>query len=684
MHQVARMAHGFHGGYFTQCLTIVAACLFAPLPLLHGAERSLPHGGPPAKIPVILDTDIGDDIDDAFALALILQSPRLDLRGVTTVFGDAHTRALLVCRFLHAVGRPDVPVASGSPERSRPDFRRQLQYGLRPRFRKRPVRETAVEFLYHQLKTEPKKLTLVAVGPLTNLAELVTKHPECKPWIKRIVLMGGAVRVGYNNKPPVEVEWNIKCDIKAAQTVFRSGVPLVVGPLDATTNLKLKASQRRQLFAAHTALTWQLQALYQLWDKPTPTLFDPVAVTLCFEEEFCTMKALRLKVDNQGFTRQVKGKANARVATSIRRDKFLEWCLQRLLWTGKKGKPTSQRTKPINVSAPIARGGMPNRVHVSEDYETDIERRWWLCGKLETRNVPPGNRRACRGVLTNDFDDWMGNAAAMYTAVIFNPVPGPPMGPRTRLSFRYWLKGTNHLRVQIYSLTRGYHRCLTLTHLPQGQWQHICVDLTAARKPNGGGVPLSENERIDDIQFYADPSAELIIDDIVLFDAALPGEKRPFPKKILFTGWFDTGQQGKEWPGDFAIVAKKKPLTWKAARSVHDRKRNSPWIRLYLRGPRPLGKTTRLFFRYQLTHSDHMRVVLVNRTVKETHVIEVRGLKQGTWSETTLDFTRDSRRGDGSKGKPREDDRADEIRFLLPRTADLQIDDVLLYEPGDS
>ena len=72
-------------------------------------------------------------------------------------------------------------------------------------------------------------------------------------------------------------------------------------------------------------------------------------------------------------------------------------------------------------------------------------------------------------MLTHDFDDLLGNAKAMYTAVIFNPVPGPPMGKNPRLSFRYWLKGTDTLRVQIYSLTNGYHRHLVLTGLPQGR-----------------------------------------------------------------------------------------------------------------------------------------------------------------------------------------------------------------------
>ncbi len=171
---------------------------------------------------------------------------------------------------------------------------------------------------------------MLAIGPLTNIARLLREHPDCKPWIKRIVLMGGSVRVGYKDKAPAEPEWNIKCDIKAAQTVFASGVPLVVAPLDATAMLKLEKPLRQRLFKAETLLTSQIQALYQLWAAPTPTLFDPVAVALCFDEHFCTMEDLRLEVDDKGMTRAVKGEANARVATAIRGEAFLKWYVDRV------------------------------------------------------------------------------------------------------------------------------------------------------------------------------------------------------------------------------------------------------------------------------------------------------------------------------------------------------------------
>ena len=168
---------------------------------------------------------------------------------------------------------------------------------------------------------------------------------------------------------------------------------------------------------------------------------------------------------------------------------------------------------------------------------------------------------------------------------------------------------------------------------------------------------------------------------MVLYDAAIPGEKRPFPKSIQYTGVFDTGKQGKEWPGDFDIVDKAGNF-WKAAKSVDNKDFGTPWIRLDLRGERLLGEKTQLFFRYRLTGADSMQVRLVNRTVKDRHNVDLKKLKTGAWHEATVDLSADSQRGDGSAGKPRRGDRVDEIQFLLPKGAELLVDDVLLYEPG--
>lgn len=283
------------------------------------------------KVPIILDTDIGTDIDDAFALALALASPEIELLGVTTVSADAYGRALIACRMLHYAGRGDVPVAPGRPQRQRPEQKGQYQYGLEADFPNRPLPELAHEFMYKKLRAEPGRITIVAIGDLTNVGRLITDHPEAKPWIKRIVIMGGAVRVGYNAKPPVVWEWNIHSDIKAAQVVFRSGAPLLVAPLDATTMVKLEQPMRERIFGAGTPLLEQVHALYKLWGKVQPTLFDPVAVTLSFHEAFCRIEDLRLEVDAEGFTRERDGQPNARVATSIRTDDFLNWYVGRIV-----------------------------------------------------------------------------------------------------------------------------------------------------------------------------------------------------------------------------------------------------------------------------------------------------------------------------------------------------------------
>ena len=94
-----------------------------------------------------------------------------------------------------------------------------------------------------------------------------------------------------------------------------------------------------------------------------------------------------------------------------------------------------------------------------------------------------------------------------------------------------------------------------------------------------------------------------------------------------------------------------------------------------------MGETTQLRFRYRLTGADSMSVVLMNRTAKDSHRVELKSLDKEKWAETTVDFAR-AKRGDGSEGGPRKGDRTDEIRFLLPSGAELLLDDVLLYEPG--
>ncbi|MEQ8785441.1 MAG: nucleoside hydrolase [Pirellulaceae bacterium] len=719
--------------------TLVPAAVLALLVLATGSFAAEPS----KRIPILLDTDIAADVDDAFALALLLTSPEFDLRGVTTVAGDARVKAMLACRFLDAVGRPGVPVAAGESTTSAKN-EGMYQYGLRAS-PKRPVKEGAVEFLHEQLQADPGEITLIAVGPLTNVAALLEKHPESAKSIKRIVLMGGAICVGYNGQAPAEPEWNIKSDVAAARRVFTSGVPLVVAPLDATVSVKLTAPRRKKLFAADSLLCKHLQGLYELWGKETPVLYDSVAAALALDGAFPLVKMapMRLEVADDGATRAVEGEPNARVAVGIEAEKFLDWHHQRVTglplegddlpeqWILEVARDGSARLlnypidldalaqlrnsaaddkvksiviradseartgdvqeiirrlhpvsgefslavldapKAKNVSPLRKAGGMPSSVHVSENYETEIERRWWLSGE----RVRDGEEFACRAMLCRNFDQKMGDRYKIHRAVIFNPVPGPPMGPRTRLSFRYKIDGADSLRVQIFSLSNGYHRFLTVTDLKQDAWREAVVDMTDARRPDGSGGPLSEDERIDDIQFYTDAEAELLIDDIVLFDEAAKPVEKPFPENIVFTGGFDTGRQGQEWPGRFEIVAHEAPRTWKAAQSVVDEETGESVLNVSLRGRRPLAEVVRLRFRYYLTGGDQISLVLQNGETESSLRGEVQEVVQGRWTETTVEFP---------TAKGRQQNRSvEEVRFVIPKGASLRIDDLLLYQPAD-
>ncbi len=283
---------------------------------------------PPEKIPILLDTDIGSDIDDAFALALILNSPEFDLLGVTTVSGDAEARARLTAKLLEDAGRQDVPVVAGAPSQFIPSFQCRLGDGF-----KSPslVPVAAEDFLNSALSRRPGEITIIAIGPLTNVAALLKKHPDAARKIKRIVLMGGSVDRGYADNSPPEAEYNIRCDPGGAQVVFNSGVPLVVAPLDVTAMLKLDADARHRIFTRLTPITNDLTLLYHLWNNETPVLFDPMAVALVIDPTLCDVKSLAITVDNEGFTRRTAGKpANAAVALHTDPARFFKFYLGRV------------------------------------------------------------------------------------------------------------------------------------------------------------------------------------------------------------------------------------------------------------------------------------------------------------------------------------------------------------------
>ena len=303
--------------------------------------------GPPARLPgdkaapelVIIDTDIGDDIDDAFAIGLALQSPELKILGITTAWGNTPLRARVVERFLRDAGHPEIPVAVGPdkyPAKGTLTFS-QAKYGEREPEKKL---SGAAEFLLEQIRQHPGEITLIAIGPETNLGAAIDQDAETFRKLKRVVLMGGSVYRGYDGfayptvTPKAQPEWNILCDVPASRKVFASGVPLFVMPLDST-QIKLQELERSRLFAYGSGLTDALTVLYHQWaygtKQETPTMFDAVAVGYAIRPELCPTKAMRLRIEDDGSTTVAEAAANAQVCLKSDSDAFLEFYMARIV-----------------------------------------------------------------------------------------------------------------------------------------------------------------------------------------------------------------------------------------------------------------------------------------------------------------------------------------------------------------
>ena len=294
-----------------------------------GLCRAQPSPVAPEKI--IIDTDIGDDVDDAFAVALALKSPEVQILGITTTFGDTETRAKLVDRMLGEAGRTDIPVAAGVAAHTNNTFT-QRRYAEAGHFA-RSSHSDAVNFILEQIRKNPGEITLVAIGPLVNVGALIDRDGETFRKLKRVVMMGGSVERGYGDPyaapTPPQPEWNITNDIASAQKLFASGVPIYMMPLDST-QLKLDEVKREFLFRQGTPLTDQLTLLYHEWGQETPTLFDAMAVAFAVDVKLCPVEAMRIRVDDKGMTLRQTGDPNAFVCLRSDPEMFFRFYLGRV------------------------------------------------------------------------------------------------------------------------------------------------------------------------------------------------------------------------------------------------------------------------------------------------------------------------------------------------------------------
>jgi len=256
------------------------------------------------KIKVIIDTDIGDDIDDALAIAYALKCPELEILGITTVFAEAHKRAVLTRALLSAAERDDIPVYAGCSDMLIHRIKKEripCQYS--PDMEKFTYNKdkTAVQFMADTINKYPGEVVLAPIGALTNVALLLKQYPNIHHKIKRIVWMGGAFYYHF-------ITYNAACDIEATKVVFESGIPLTVVSRDVCMPCKMPETQIQQLKQRGTPLTDLLYTLIERWRSQfidtdpdrLPILFDNLTLCAIFNRDYLSFKKERVLVETQG------------------------------------------------------------------------------------------------------------------------------------------------------------------------------------------------------------------------------------------------------------------------------------------------------------------------------------------------------------------------------------------------
>lgn len=248
---------------------------------------------------ILLDTDIGSDIDDAVCLAYLLVQPACELLGVTTVTGEADKRAMLASALCHAAGK-DVPIYPGATEpllitQQQPVAQQAIALDKWPHQANFPQGQ-AIEFLWDTIRRHPGEITLLTIGPLTNIALLFKTHPEAPTLLKALVMMCG---VFTNQLPGISpLEWNAKLDPHATAIVYNAPVKIhrSIG-LDVTCQVKMNQAQVRQKF--QTGLLRPVYDFAQVWfEKKAQIIFhDPLAAATIFDDQICSFERGQVEVE---------------------------------------------------------------------------------------------------------------------------------------------------------------------------------------------------------------------------------------------------------------------------------------------------------------------------------------------------------------------------------------------------
>jgi inosine-uridine nucleoside N-ribohydrolase len=303
----------------------------------------LQYAFPSARQKIILDCDLAGDIDDAFAVALILTSPEFEVLGLVMDHGLTDKRAQVACKLLYETGMEHIPVVVGRRTPGVIGQDRELagessQFLWAEGFSKvKPVEKRAADFIIENLRRYPREVILFTVGPLPNIGDVIDKDPEALKLAKQIISMFGSFYMGYGTGPVPDAEWNVKADVESAKKFAASGAPITYAGLDVTTFVKLGEEYRSKLLMRQSPLTDALCGLYTLWGyesyaRPDPTLFDAVAVGMALWPDLFTTRKAHVRVIDGGYTVVDESKSpNCEIGMTINKEEFLRRIMERYL-----------------------------------------------------------------------------------------------------------------------------------------------------------------------------------------------------------------------------------------------------------------------------------------------------------------------------------------------------------------
>lgn len=281
---------------------------------------------------VLLDTDIGSDIDDAVCLAYLLANPRCDLVGITTVTGEPEKRAALASAICQ-VAKQDIPIYPGSENplivEQRQTIARQAAKLKNWKHQESFPKAAAISFMRDTIRKQPGEILLLPVGPLTNIALLFAIDPEIPRLLKGLVTMCGKF-TDYPS-PWGQTEWNAIVDPHATAIVFRSRPPFhrSVG-LDVTLQVKMSSDEVRERFSDVPILE-PVYDFSKVWFEERELLYfhDPLAAASLFSNSICDFEtgAVEIELENEkllGLTHFTPGSGPHSVALQVNPESFFE------------------------------------------------------------------------------------------------------------------------------------------------------------------------------------------------------------------------------------------------------------------------------------------------------------------------------------------------------------------------